>query len=152
MDVRSSLFVNVPNRRLAARLLASAGACVMLTACVANPFTDAKVDPRSPIAAEVTKSVRHDAVYPTFASIPAAPKDVRPRKQYGEDASQIEKAQTDLDHATADNTWSLTGTEAFAANAQAAAGPDLPPVPPEETEAFANALRKRATPPPPTKR
>ena len=59
MDVRSSLFVNVRQCGVDAALLASVGACVMLSACVGNPFKDAKVDPRSPIAAEVARTVRH---------------------------------------------------------------------------------------------
>jgi hypothetical protein len=152
MFVRSSLFVNALKPRLAPQLLASVGACALLAGCIGNPFQDAKVDPRSPIAAEVAKSVRHDAAYPTFASIPPVPKDVRPRKEYGVDAGKIDQSAAALDRATADNTWTLTGTESFVAAAQAAVGPDLTPVQQADTEAFAAALRQRATPPPPTKR
>jgi hypothetical protein len=152
MHVRSSPFVNVRNLRPAARLLASAGACALLAACVGNPFEDAKVDPRSPVAAEVTKAVRPDAAYPTFASIPPAPKDVRPHKQYGQAANTIEQAKTDLERATADDTWTLNDTEAFAAQARAAAGPELGTPQASDAEDFAKAQRKRATPPPPPKR
>jgi len=152
MDVRSSLFVNVRRHGVAAQLLASACACVMLSACVGNPFRDAKVDPRSPIAAEVARTVRHDAPYPTFASIPPVPKDVRPHKQYGQAADQIEQAKADVERATADNTWTLSNSETFADQARAAAGPELAPAEQADTDAFAKDLRKRATPPPPPKR
>ncbi|HEY8004326.1 MAG TPA: hypothetical protein VIE16_08865 [Phenylobacterium sp.] len=144
--------MNVRRPRAAARLLASAGACALLAACVGNPFEDAKVDPRSPVAGEVAKAVRPDAAYPTFASIPPVPKDVRPHRQYGQAADTIEQARTDLEHATADNTWTLNDTEAFAARARADAGPDLGAPQASDTEAFAKAQRKRATPPPPPKR
>ena len=152
MEVRSSLFVNVRRGGVAAQLLASAGACAMLAACVGNPFKDAKVDPRSPIAAEVARSVKSDAPYPTFASIPPVPKDVRPHKQYGQAADQVEKAKSDVVSATADNTWTLGASETFAEEARSAAGPELAPSEQPDTEAFANDLRKRATPPPPPKR
>jgi hypothetical protein len=148
MDVRSSLFVNVRRYGRDARLLASVGACVMLSACFSNPFKDAKVDPRSPIAAEVARTVRPDAPYPTFAGIPPIPKDVRPHKQYGQAADQIEQAAAAVNRATAANTWTLSDSETFAARARAAAGPELAPAEPSDTEAFAKDLRKRATPPP----
>ncbi len=152
MCVRSSPFVNVGQRQLAVRLVMAAGSCALLTACVGNPFEDAKVDPRSPIAAEVAKSVRADAIYPTFKGIPAVPKDVRPHTQYGEQAALTEKDAAALVAATADDTWTLNNSQAFAAQARADAGPVLPPVDPLDTAAFAKALKARATPPPPPKR
>jgi hypothetical protein len=152
MNVRSSLFVNVRRSRVAAKLLASVGGCAILSACVGNPFEDAKVDPRSPIAAEVARSVKSDAPYPTFAGIPPAPKDVRPHKQYGQAAAQVEQAKADVVSATADGAWTLNNSETFAEEARTAAGPELAPAAQADTEAFANDLRKRATPPPPPKR
>jgi hypothetical protein len=152
MHIRSSLFVNVTTRRAAAGPLAGGLACVLLSACVGNPFQDAQVDPRSPIAAEVAKSVRADAAYPTFRGIPPVPKDVRPHRQYGIAAAQIEKDAAHLAAATADNTWTLENTETFAAQARADAGPVLPPAEPGETEAFVKGLKARATPPPPRPR
>jgi hypothetical protein len=152
MPVRSSLFVNARASRPAAGVMACAGACALLAGCVGNPFADARVDPRSPIAAEVASTVRPDAPYPSFRGIPPVPKDVRPHRQYGVQAAQIEKERDALVAATADNTWTLTGTEAFASEAQTAAGPQLPPVQPGETTAFAKDQKARATPPPPAKR
>lgn len=144
--------MNARQMRLAAQLLAGAGVCAALGGCVGNPFEDAKVDPRSPVAAEVAKSVRPDAAYPTFASIPPIPKDVRPHRQYGKAAAKIEQTRAELERATADDTWTLNNTETFAAGARSAAGPELAPGTQADTEAFAKDLRKRATPPPPTKR
>ena len=143
------------NTTLAAKLLASAGACALLAACVGNPFADAQVDPRSPIAKEVATSVKPDAPYPTFATIPARPKDVRPVRQFGVATAQIDKAATDLERETGPDKFTLQDTETYAAQAQAAAGPDAPAAAAAqqaaETEAYAAALRKRATPPPPLK-
>lgn len=144
--------MNVRQSPLAAKLLVSAAACALLSACVGNPFEDAKVDPRSPIAAEVAKSVRADAAYPTFRGIPPVPKDVRPRKQYGLQAAQTELAAANLVAATADDTWTLNNTETFAAQARQDAGPELPPAQPADTAAFAKDLKARATPPPPPRR
>jgi hypothetical protein len=152
MRTRSSLFVNARQPRLAAALALSAAVCALLSACVGNPFADAKVDPRSPIAAEVPKSVRPNAPYPTFAGIPPVPKDVRPHKQYGQAAAKAEQDGSDVVGATAPNTWTLDGTDTFAAQARTDAGPVPPPVQPGDTEAFARDQKARATSPPPPPR
>jgi hypothetical protein len=81
---------------MAAKLLAMTAACALTSACVGNPFADARVDPRSPIAKEVATSVHADARYPTFRGIPPKPKDLRPNRQYGVQAAQIEKQAADL--------------------------------------------------------
>lgn len=148
MTTRSSPFVNTSR----GALVAGVGACALLSGCIANPFRDAAVDPRSPVAAEVAKTVRPDAPYPTFVNFPKAPAGLRPRKQYGVVAGRLEKDAATLIAATADSTWSLNNTETFAAQARADAGPVLPPVQPGDTEAFARDLKARATPPPPVKR
>jgi hypothetical protein len=148
MTTRSSPFVNARRSALAAGV----AACALLSGCVANPFKDAIVDPRSPVAAEVAKSVRPDAPYPTFVNFPKAPVGVRPIKQYGVDAGHVEADAAKLVAATADSTWVLNGTEAFAAQARVDAGPVLPAAQPGDTEAFAKDLKARATPPPPVKR
>jgi hypothetical protein len=153
MNARNGHFVNRWTV-LGARLAGSAALCALLAGCVGNPFADAKVDPRSPIAKEVATSVKPDAPYPTFAAVPGRPKDVRPVRQYGVAANQIVKAADQLAAETSDEKFTLQNTETFAAEAQAAAGPAAEPTQADkaaETEAFAAALRKRATPPPPAK-
>jgi hypothetical protein len=152
MNARVSLFVKTRQSPTAAKLTVCVCVCALLSGCIGNPFEDAAVDPRSPIAKEVPKLVKADAAYPTFAAVPPVPKDVRPHKQYGVAAAQIDKAAADLERATADDTWTLKqDTSTYAAAARAAAGPDRPATTATDTEAFAQALRKRATPPPPAK-
>jgi hypothetical protein len=151
MTIRSSLFVNACRSPMAARVLACLGACSLLAGCV-HPFRDAKVDPRSPVAAEVVTTIRPGAPFPTFVNFPKVPTDVRPHKQYGQAAGKVEMDAQTLIAATADNTWTLSGTEDFVVQARLDAGPDLPPPAPGDTEAFAKDQKARATPPPPVKR
>ncbi|HEX3365831.1 hypothetical protein [Phenylobacterium sp.] len=132
-------------------LAAGVAGCALLSGCV-HPFKDAIVDPRSPVAAEVVKTVRPDAPYPTFVDFPKKPTGLRPTRQYGRDADRVNADAAKLIAATADSTWTLKDTDAFAAQARADAGPVLPPVQPGDTEAFARDLKARATPPPPVKR
>ncbi|THD80917.1 MAG: hypothetical protein E7812_05750 [Phenylobacterium sp.] len=129
--------------------MAGVGGCALVSACVGNPFRDAQIDPSSPVAAEVARIVPANTTYPTFAGIPAMPKDVRPVKQYGRDAAAVEKTRAQLERQTAPETWSLSDTEAFAAKARAEAGDEPAPTASGDTADFANTQRKRATPPPP---
>ncbi|HEV2531570.1 hypothetical protein [Phenylobacterium sp.] len=130
-------------------LLAGASAAALLAGCIGNPFGDAQIDPSSPVAPDVARIANANHPYPTFASIPAKPKDVRPVRQYGRDAQAIEQARADLERKTAPETWSLGDTEAFAAQAQRDAGREAAPQANGDTAAFADTQRKRATPPPP---
>jgi len=138
--------------RRAVRLLGCVGLALLAGACVsANPFATAPVDPNSPIAAGVAKSARVNRAYPKFSDIPSVPTDIRPLRAWGKTAGETEAARDRLEAETGPETWSLSGTEAFAADAQAAAGREEAPSAAEQadTEAFARALRERATPPPP---
>jgi len=135
--------------RRALSLAAGASACALVAGCISNPFGDAPIDPSSPVAADVARVANSNRPYPTFASIPAKPKDVRPVRQYGRDAQSIEQARADLEAKTAPETWSLNDTEAFAAQAQRDAGREAAPQANGDTAAFADTQRKRATPPPP---
>lgn len=142
-----------PNVRSAARLpLAWAGlggAGVLLTGCIGNPFVDAKVDPASPVAAEVAKVANTGGDYPSFTDIPAIPADLRPVRLYGREARAVKLAGEQLVRETAPETWTLKNTESFAADAQRDAGPPFEEGPARDPEAFARELRERATPPPP---
>jgi hypothetical protein len=130
-------------------LAAGVGACALLSGCIGDPFHDAQVEPGSPVAAEVARVAHGDHPYPTFAAIPDAPKDLRPVRQYGRDAQAIESARADLERQTADDTWSVTDPEAYAAKARARAGSEPPPAASGAAASFADTQRKRATPPPP---
>jgi hypothetical protein len=134
---------------MAARLLACAGLGACLSGCISNPFNEAKVDPASPVAAEVGRIARAQKDYPSFSEIPAVPNDVRPLRLYGQAARQTTGVREQLERDTAPGTWALQNTDAFANSARTAAGPELPAAPGGDTAAFAEDLRKRATPPPP---
>ncbi|HEX7885653.1 MAG TPA: hypothetical protein VF474_06720 [Phenylobacterium sp.] len=120
----------------------------LLSGCIANPFRDTKIDPASPVAADVAKLTRQPGKSPGFASIPKAPDDIRPLPQYGVDAQTVLAQGEALTRATAAGTWTLQGTGDFAAKARSDAGPQIEPPKPGDADAFARALRERATPPP----
>lgn len=149
MNASVRLFLNVRRSATAAGLT---GAALLLSACVGDPLAEARVDPASPIAAEVARTARMNRDYPSFSEIPPKPNDVRPLRLYGAAAREVELARAQLERETAPETWTLNNTEAFSRTAQAEAGPDAAPQGPAETDAFAEILRKRATPPPPPKR
>lgn len=132
-----------------AAVLSLAGAFALLGGCMGSPFRDAQVDPASAVAADVTRLTRADARFPTFAGIPKAPTDIRPLAQYGREARAILAQGEALVLATAPGTWTLDGTDDFAERARREAGPQIAPPTPGDAEAFARALRERATPPPP---
>lgn len=136
-------------RSSALRFAALACAGLIAGGCTGVPFTDAKIDPASPVAADVAKMTRQDAKFPTFAGIPRKPTDVRPLAQYGRDARSVLAAGDAVVAATAPSTWTLQGTEAFAERSRRDAGPQLEPPKPGDADAFARELRERATPPPP---
>jgi len=142
-----------PNVRRASRLLLSAGAVggagTLLAGCIGNPFVDARVDPASPVAAEVARVAKANTDYPSFSDIPVIPQDLRPVRLYGREAQAVKLAGEKLVRETAPETWTLKNTESFAADAQRDAGPTFEEGPQRDPEAFARELRERATPPPP---
>lgn len=152
MNALDRKFMNAAKSTMAARFFSVAISAALLSGCAAFPVASAKVDPSSPIAPEVAKLASADKDYPSFNEIPAKPADVRPPRVYGDRARDVVAAGARLDAATAPNTWTLGGTAGFAARAQADAGPALGPPTNADTEAFAKAARKRATPPPPANR
>jgi hypothetical protein len=117
-----------------------------LGGCAAS---DTRIDPSSPVAGEVAKLTRQPSKFPTFASIPNPPTDIRAPAQYGRSADRIVSAGNALVAATEPSTWTLQNTEAFADQARKDAGPALEPPKAGEAEAFAKEQRERATPPPP---
>lgn len=145
MNASRPLFPTAPGAANALALLAGA---ILLSGCAGNPFAESKIDPTSPVAGEVARLSREDGKFPTFASIPKTPTDIRPLAQYGQDANAILAAGAALERATAPGTWTLDGTDDFADKARRDAGPQIEPPKPGDAEAFARELRERATPPP----
>lgn len=139
----------------ATRSMLLAGTALGLAACASvtalEPGANARIDPASPAAAAVAEAARTPGPWPTFADIPQVPADLR-------DAAAWRAAVVDQESegaaATRDGAdgWSLTATEAFTARAQAEIdtvkvhAPTAAEV--AESEAYARALRARATPPP----
>lgn len=146
MNPSRPLFPIVAGRIKAVALISG---CMLLGACVGNPFKDAAVDPASPVAADVARLTRGNAEFPTFADIPKSPKDMRPIARYGRDAQALLNAGAALERDTAPETWTLQATDAFVEKALRDAGPQIEPPKPGDAEAFARELRERATPPPP---
>lgn len=151
MNALDRKLLNAGKGTIAARVLWVASVAALAAGC-AGPFASVKVDPSSPVAGEVAKLARADRDYPKFNEIPPAPTDVRPARIYGERAQALEAAGAQLDAATAPGTWTLDATSSFAAKARKDAGPALDAPANADTEAFANSVRKRATPPPPAQR
>ena len=152
MNALDRKMMNAGEGSRAARFLGVAIASVLLAGCLGDQIASAKVDPASPIAAEVAKVATADKDFPNFNEIPPKPTNLRPVRIYGERARALEAARDEVDAATAPETWTLRETGAFESRARADAGPDLGAPANTDTEAFANTIRKRATPPPPTKR
>lgn len=148
MNAPDRKFMNAGDCTKGAWFLGVAVLAALLTGC-ATPVASVKVDPHSPIAPEVAKLASADKDYPSFNEIPAKPTDLQSPKVYGARANELLTARAQLDAATTPNTWTLGNTNSFLARAQSDAGPALGPPTNADTEAFANAIRKRATPPPP---
>jgi hypothetical protein len=150
MNALDRNFMNAGKITVVARLLGVASVAALVCGC-ASPIASAKVDPSSPVAADVAKLATADRDYPKFSEIPPKPTDVRPARVYGERAQAVTAAGAKLDAATGPGAWTLNATTSFAARARADAGPELGAPANTDTEAFANSVRKRATPPPPAK-
>jgi hypothetical protein len=133
----------------AVRVVTCLAVSAALSGCAGAPFADARIDPDSPVAGDVARLSRPDGRFPTFADIPRPPGDLRPVAQYGQDAALVLAAGEAVVQATAPETWTLDGTDAFAERARQDVGPELEPPNPADAEAFARELRERATPPPP---
>ena len=84
MNALDRIFMNAGKTTTAARFLGVAGAAALVSGCLGDPIASAKVDPRSPIAAEVASVAKTHRTYPKFSDIPPVPDDVRPARIYGE--------------------------------------------------------------------
>ena len=133
------------------------GAAAILAGCstpaaeVAG-FRSPAMDPKSPVYQDVMYAARHPGPYPRFADIPKAPTDIRPISAWATAVASIESDKAHLDSVVASLPPPPTDTEAFAANARdqvKAPGLEAPtPETADQTQAYAQSLRARATPPP----
>lgn len=140
----------------AGRLAFLTGAAMSLAACVSvdvfEPGANAAIDPSSPAAAAVAAAVADPGARPTFASIPEMPTDVRPASAWRQAVEDQEADRLFTQRNGAEDSWSLAGTEAFAADLRARVAEIDVHAPTDaemaESDAYARALRARATPPP----
>ena len=120
-------------------------------ACVASPFTTAKVDPSSPVAASATAAAKAKASYRKFSDIPAIPTDVPTADKVRAAVVQQQAAGAALTKAVAPNTWELKDSEGYAAKARRDVKAPAFEAPTDadraDTEAFARAARGRASAP-----
>jgi len=106
---------------------------------------------QAPETTAAIAAAREKAPYPSLASVPPRPTDVRPVKAWKSAVLATEATGDELTRMAAAEPWTLHDTDAWAAEERQAA---IPPPPittassQSDTEAFAAALRARATPPP----
>ena len=88
--------------------------------------------------------------YPNFCDIPPAPKSVPSAAAFKTDVVGVRIAGRTLDTRSGPDTWSLAGTETFAAHAKREVEPPPPMTTPEpgDTEAFVEKSQAQTTPPP----
>jgi len=139
------------------RLLLCAASASLLCACVSlpdvvEPYAAAPVDLNSPAAAAIQSKARTQTEFPSFADIPQVPADLRTDEGWRQVVRGTEADREQLLAQTAPSTFSLNDTDAFTERARAAIGYDPSDVPTAteaaESEAWARAMRARATPPP----
>ena len=115
----------------------------------------ATVDPNSPVAKDVLYASQHPGPYPRFRDIPEVPTDIRPASEWRVAVADLKRRKVALDAEAAALPPALTDTEAYAAQHRAKVGAQPSEVPPpdaeQQTRAYAQSLRERATPPPSTK-
>src|SRR5688572_3412431 len=102
-----------PNAALAVRLLAAGAVCALTAGCIGDPVSDARIDPNSPVAADVARLSRANADYPSFHEMPVVSRDARPLRAYGQSADELKLVRAELERQTAENTWTLRNSEEF---------------------------------------
>ncbi len=106
--------------------------------------------PGAGLAPDIVAQAAQPHGFPSFCSIPAIPTDVRGASDWKAAVVDTRLAGAQLQRQTAASTWTLDGTDDFAAGSRSEAAPPAPMTPASEadTAAFAKSLRDRATPPP----
>jgi hypothetical protein len=106
-----------------ARLALLASAASGLTACAGmpelEPGANAALDPQSAAAPAVEAVLNNPGPWPTFAGIPELPEDVRNAAAWKAAIEDQEAEGLYTSRSAAEDTWSLTATEAFEARARA---------------------------------
>lgn len=140
-----------PGRKAAGVALAVASASAALCGCISDPF-HAPVDRTSPAAGEVHSVMNQNLPYPKWSAFPAAPTGVPTAEDIRGRAQSLQTSQAETLTTAQGIQWTLSGTEAWAADARNELNPALAtPAPPNsqaDTQAFVDAAHAAATPPP----
>ena len=119
----------------------------------ANPFATGPVDSSSPVAGAVTAASSLSGGYPKFSEVPPVPTDVRPISAWRQAVIGAWALKVSTEAQAARIPFTLNNSLGWAAAERAKIPADqaTPPAADNsaETEAYAAALRARATPPPP---
>jgi hypothetical protein len=122
-----------------------AGGCANVNQ--ARRLADLPTSASSPAGQAILDADTRPGRYPTFQEIPPVPQDLRPAEGWRQAVSEITADRSRLAAEVAASPVTLTDSEGWAARQAAAAKAPPPPEGPN-TEAFAEALRERAKPPP----
>jgi len=139
--------LSIPVRALLGTPLALA---LLASGCASRP---AAGPPPTAATTEVRALAAGAKAYPRFSDIPVLPVDERPLAAWGRAAGEVLAEGAALAKDGAEDTWTLSQTEAFAVKTSQTSGPAAPSVSATASaDAFARDVRKRATPPPPPPR
>lgn len=141
----------------ATRILSLSGLAALavgLSACANLERVTAPTDRTvsSPAAAEIARVEAEPTAWPTFSEIPAAPSDIRSSAEWRASIASLTNAGRQVAAAGAESAFALHDSEGFAAGV--VAGLDRRAARPvtdaerSESQAFVNAAKARATPPP----
>ncbi|HWA61445.1 MAG TPA: hypothetical protein VG939_08720 [Caulobacteraceae bacterium] len=129
--------------------LAVAALLLAGTAQAATPAACAAPAAPPPLPPDLVAAAARPHPWPTFCGIPAIPHDIRPATAWKGDVVGLRETGQALVRASDESTFTLNGTDAFAAEARREAAPPPQITSPEgDTEAFVNSAKARATPPP----
>ncbi|HEX3918431.1 MAG TPA: hypothetical protein VHW60_13930 [Caulobacteraceae bacterium] len=119
------------------------------SAAVALPTITPPPAHPSPVTTAAIAAAEAPSAYPSFASIPVYPKDLRPLSAWKSAIVSIQSAGAALTQRAATEPWTLANTEVWAADERAIATPPPRMENGPDTAAFIAEMRARATPPPP---
>ena len=109
-------------------------------------------DRNSPIYKDVIYASQHPGPYPQFSQIPKIPTDVRPVPAWAVAVADVRHDKERLDTGVGALPPPASDTESFAANTRGEANAPALEAPSadtsDQTQSYAQSLRKRATPPP----
>jgi hypothetical protein len=127
------------------------GLCACVSAPKATPL--ARSTAPSAVIVEANQAANAPGVYPRFSAIPPPPTDVRPDAAWRSAVATEWTLKKTTEAEAAQIPFTLSDSEAWAERQQALIPPSetTPPATGSaaETQAYADSLRARATPPPP---